>query len=205
MPTHILYIQGAVVTIISLAYFLFKDVSVAFFLISAMTITLYLIAYMLMYVAAVVLRYTKPNLQRPFVVPGGLRGMWITSGIGFFGVLFSFVVAFFPPSQLPVGSPALYVWVVVAGTVILCGIPLVVHHVRKPGWASRTQPATLKSFGRRRRTKVLEERTRGGQASVYGDLGFSLMQDGARRSPRHFHQPASLRFRRAVCRFCALQ
>jgi len=30
----------------------------------------------------------------------------------------------------------------------------------------------LKSFGRRRRTKVLEERTRGGQASVYGDLGF---------------------------------
>ena len=37
----------------------------------------------------------------------------------------------------------------------------------------------LKSFGRRRRTKVLEERTRGGQASVYGDLGFWLMQDAA--------------------------
>ena len=39
--------------------------------------------------------------------------------------------------------------------------------------------AFLESFGRRRRTKVLEERTRGGQASVYGDLGFWLMQDGA--------------------------
>jgi amino acid transporter len=48
MPTHILLIQGAVVTVISLVYFLIKDVSTAFFLISAMTITLYLIAYMLM-------------------------------------------------------------------------------------------------------------------------------------------------------------
>ena len=42
------------------------------------------------------------------------------------------------------------------------------------------QTGLLKSFGRRRRTKVLEERTRGGQASVYGDWGFWLMQDVAR-------------------------
>jgi hypothetical protein len=38
---------------------------------------------------------------------------------------------------------------------------------------------SLESFGRRRRTKVLEERTRGVQASVYGDLGSWLMQDSA--------------------------
>jgi len=63
----------------------------------------------------------------------------------------------------------------------------------------------LKSFGRRRRTKVLEERTRGGQASVYGDLGFWLMREAARRSPRHVHRPASFRYRCAVCRFRGLQ
>ena len=65
--------------------------------------------------------------------------------------------------------------------------------------------ALLKSFGRRRRTKVLEERTRGGQASVYGHLGFWLMQEAARRSPRHVQQAASFRYRCAVCRFCELQ
>ena len=37
------------------------------------------------------------------------------------------------------------------------------------------QSALVKSFGRRRRTKVSEERTRGPQATVYGDFGFLLM------------------------------
>jgi hypothetical protein len=32
----------------------------------------------------------------------------------------------------------------------------------------------VKSFGRRRRTKVSEERTRGPQALIYGDFGFRL-------------------------------
>ena len=97
MPTHILFVQGLVVTVMSSLYFVIKDVSVVFFLVSAMTIALYLIAYMFMYAAAVKLRYTKPNLVRPFKVPGGLVGIWLTAGLGFFGVLFSFLVAFFPP------------------------------------------------------------------------------------------------------------
>jgi hypothetical protein len=41
------------------------------------------------------------------------------------------------------------------------------------------QSAFLKSFGRRRRTKVLEERTRGVRAPVYGDWGSWLMQGAA--------------------------
>jgi hypothetical protein len=34
------------------------------------------------------------------------------------------------------------------------------------------QTASLKSFGRRRRTKVVDERTRGEQALVYGEFDF---------------------------------
>ena len=104
-----------------------------------MTVALYLIAYMLMYAAAIKLRYSKPNLARPFKVPGGLFGMWLTAGVGFFGVLFSFLVAFFPPDQLPVGSPVLYVTLVIVGTVVFCGIPLVLHAMRRPNWIMSSQ------------------------------------------------------------------
>jgi amino acid transporter len=135
MPTHILFVQGVVVTVMSCLYFVIKDVSVVFFLVSAMTIALYLIAYMLMYAAAIKLRYTKPALARPFKVPGGLAGMWLTAGVGFVGVFFSFLVAFFPPDQLPVGSPVLYVTLVIIGTVVFCGIPLILHAMRRPNWA----------------------------------------------------------------------
>jgi amino acid transporter len=141
MPTHILLVQGVIVTIMSSLYFFIHNVSVVFFLVSAMTIALYLIAYMLMYAAAIRLRYSKPALARPFKVPGGAAGMWLVGGAGFAGVLFSFLVAFFPPDQLPVGSPALYVGLVAAGTVIFCAIPLVMHAIRQASWAEASQPA----------------------------------------------------------------
>ena len=134
MPKHILIGQGIVVTLMSSMYFGGEDVSVVFFLLSAMTVALYLIAYMLMYAAAIRLRYTRPELARPFRVPGGSAGMWVVAGVGFLGVLFSFLVAFVPPDQLPVGSPALYVALVVIGTVVFCGLPLIIHQVRRTGW-----------------------------------------------------------------------
>ncbi len=142
MPTHILLVQGVVVTVMSCLYFVIKDVSVVFFLVSAMTIALYLIAYMFMYAAAIKLRYAAPALARPFKVPGGLAGMWLVAGVGFAGVLFSFLVAFFPPDQLPVGSPVLYVTLVIVGTVLFCGVPLILHAIRRPNWAKKDVQAT---------------------------------------------------------------
>ncbi|MBC7413310.1 MAG: amino acid permease [Herminiimonas sp.] len=127
IPNHILLVQGAVVTMVSLLYFFIENVSVVFFLLSALTVALYLIAYMLMYAAAIRLRYAAPALARPFRIPGGIIGAWLVVGVGFAGVLFSFIVAFFPPDQLPVGSPVLYVTLVMAGTVLFCGIPLLMH------------------------------------------------------------------------------
>ena len=77
---NILIIQGCIVTVLSSLYIFMKDVSVAFFLLSALTIGLYLIMYMMMYAAAIRLRYTQPGLQRDYRVPGGNAGMWAVGG-----------------------------------------------------------------------------------------------------------------------------
>ena len=52
-----------------------------------------------MYASVIKLRYSQPNLTRPFTLPGGKAGLWLIAGIGFIAMLFSFIVAFFPPSQ----------------------------------------------------------------------------------------------------------
>jgi putative glutamate/gamma-aminobutyrate antiporter len=130
----ILVIQGLIVTVLALTYFVMADVSVAFFLLSAVTITLYLIMYMLMYAAAIRLRYSQPDLKRSYRVPGGTVGMWCIAGVGFAGVAFAFLVGFFPPTQLPVGSPALYVGLVVAGTVVFTGLPLLIGMLKQSSW-----------------------------------------------------------------------
>ena len=139
---NILITQGVIVTLLSLAYFVMADVSVAFFLLSAVTITLYLIMYMLMYAAAIRLRYSQPSLARGYRVPGGTLGMWIIAGVGFAGVVFAFVVGFFPPSELPVGSPTLYVSLVAGGTVVFTGVPLLISALKQASWrGAAPQPA----------------------------------------------------------------
>ncbi len=126
IQVNILFIQGGIVTVLSSLYMVMNDVSVAFFLLSALTIGLYLLMYMMMYASVIRLRYTQPDLQRSYKIPGGKMGMWLIAGIGFLAVLFSFVVTFFPPSQLPVGSPGFYTGLVVTGTVIFFAIPFII-------------------------------------------------------------------------------
>lgn len=126
IQVNILTVQGCIVTILSSLYFVMDNVGVAFFLLSALTVGLYLIMYMEMYATGIKLRYTMPDLERSYRVPGGNTGMWLVAGIGFIATLFAFVVAFFPPTQLPVGSPGLYVGLVMAGTVIFVGLPLII-------------------------------------------------------------------------------
>lgn len=129
VQVNILIIQGCIVTLLSSFYIFMNDVSVAFFLLSALTIGLYLIMYMMMYASGIRLRYTQPDLKRTYRIPGGRAGMWAVAGIGFLAVLFAFVVTFFPPSQLPVGSPATYTWLVVIGTVVFLAIPFIITTV----------------------------------------------------------------------------
>lgn len=141
-PTTLLYIQAIIVSLLAGLYFVMKDVSVAFFVLSAMTATLYLAMYMLMFAAAIRLRITRPDLPRAYKVPGGIVGMCIVAGVGFLGVTFALIVGFFPPSNLPVGNPELYVGLVASGLIIFIGLPLIIQAMKKPSWKQSPAPAT---------------------------------------------------------------
>ena len=157
---NILIIQGCIVTLLSSLYIVMNDVSVAFFLLSALTVGLYLLMYMMMYAAGIRLRYTQPDLIRSYRIPGGNAGMWLVGGIGFLAVLFSFIVTFFPPSQLPVGSPAMYTWLVVVGTAVFLSIPFVISFVmdrRAAGAANK--PSRRKPQRNRRNRHVCRKST----------------------------------------------
>ncbi len=134
IQTHILWIQGIIVTLLTSLYLIMQNVNVAFFLLSAMTITLYLVMYMLMFAAAIRLRYTQANVPRTYKIPGGNWGIWIVAGIGLLVVLFAFIVAFFPPAVLKVGTPLLYVTLVIGGFVVFIGTPLLIHAKKKASW-----------------------------------------------------------------------
>ncbi len=134
VQVNILVIQGCIVSVLSSLYIVMKDVSVAFFPTERPHHRA-----LPDYVHDDVRRRHPPALYaarpaRSYRVPGGNAGMWCIGGGGFLAVLFAFTVTFFPPSQLPVGSPALYTGLVVAGTVVF--------------WPSRSSSASQWAAGR---------------------------------------------------------
>ena len=143
----ILMIQGCVVTLLSLFFVMMPSVQTAYQIISQLTILLYLIMYMLMFAAALHLRYKEPDRPRAFRIPGGkVWGMYLVGGMGFLGSLLAFVLSFVPPSQIPVGSPWIYVAVLIAGVVVFAGMPFVVYALRRPEWADPVAKADFEPF-----------------------------------------------------------
>lgn len=104
-------------------------------MLSQLTVLLYLIMYMLMFTAAIALRYRMPKADRPFAIGRKGNGLiWIVAGIGFLGALLAFVLSFIPPSQINTGSHTVWFTVLVLGCVIFVAIPLIIYAMRKPSW-----------------------------------------------------------------------
>lgn len=135
--THILYIQGIFVTVLSFALVVLPSVESAYQILSQMSTILYLILCCMIYFAFIRLRHTQPNKPRGFRVPGGKFVEVLIGVVGIVGVIFAAVLSFFPPSQINTGSPVTYVAILVAGVVLFVALPLVVYAVRKPSWKNK--------------------------------------------------------------------
>ena len=136
---NILMCQGAIVTIVVIIMTVLPSVQSAYQIISQLAVILYLAMYILLFSAAIYLRYKEPNTPRPYRVPGGKIGLWIIAGVGFLGSLGAFVLSFIPPSQISVGSPSAYVWILIIGAAFFIAIPLILYSYRKASWADHAK------------------------------------------------------------------
>lgn len=134
VQTTILYIQAAIVTILSLVLVLLPSVESAYQILSQMTTIIYLIMVVIIYVAFIRLRHTAPNKQRGFRVPGGRFGMWIVSVLGILGAVVAGILSFVPPTQIKTGNPVIYVGILALGVAVFIALPLIVYAKRKKTW-----------------------------------------------------------------------
>jgi putative glutamate/gamma-aminobutyrate antiporter len=136
MPITILIIQGGVVTALCAAFTVLPSVQSAYQLLSQMATIIYLLMYLVMYVAAIRLRYSQPDIARPFKIPGGMFGMWAVGLVGLSGALIATGFSFFPPAQIHTGNPAVYIAILLAGTACFAVLPFIIFAFHKPGWKS---------------------------------------------------------------------
>ena len=131
---NILLVQGGIVTLLSLLFVVMPSVQSFYQILSQLTILLYLIMYMLMFAAAIVLRYKMKDAERPFRLGKGNTLMWILGVVGFSGSLLAFVLSFIPPGQINTGSNTVWYTVLIAGCIIMVIIPFIIYALRKPSW-----------------------------------------------------------------------
>ena len=131
---NILLIQGGVVTLLALLFVVMPSVQSFYQILSQLTVLLYLIMYMLMFSAAIVLRYKMKDLARPFRLGKGNGLMWLLGCMGFCGALLAFILSFIPPSQISTGSNTVWFSVLVIGCIVVVGAPFLIYAARKPSW-----------------------------------------------------------------------
>lgn len=139
IPSRIILLQGIIVTILSSAFILMPSVEATFQIFNQLVTILYLAMYLLMFAAAIRLKYSHGNIYRPFVVPGGVIGMWFIAGCGILASLTAFVISFMPPSQIEVGNPLDYSIILAICFLLTISLPLALYFLAKPEWKEKSK------------------------------------------------------------------
>lgn len=134
MPIALLIAQAIVVTLFSSVFLFMPTVGAAYWILNATLMQIYLIMYVLMFGAAIKLRYKFPQVKRAYKIPGGIMGMWVVAGLGIMGSIATFLIGFFPPAQIAVGNVILYVSFLILSIVLVCIAPSVILYFKKPEW-----------------------------------------------------------------------
>ncbi len=144
---NILLTQGVLVTLLSLLFVVMPSVQSFYQILSQLTVLLYLIMYMLMFAAAITLRYKLRDTERPFRLGAKGNGlMWLLGLLGFGGSLLAFVLSFIPPSQISTGSNTIWYAVLVIGCVVVVVVPFIIYAIRRESWKSRDAADSFEPF-----------------------------------------------------------
>ena len=124
-PTGTLLVQLILVTIISLLYLLYPDISTAYFILSDLTAQLALLFYIILFAAAIKLRYQPHDSQRNFIIPGRRNlGMWLTAGFAIAVCVAVMILGFIPPNAIPTGNVIVFELLLIGGTTLFALSPL---------------------------------------------------------------------------------
>lgn len=130
-PVTMLMSQAIIVTLLSSLFLFMPSVNGSYWLLTALAAQLYMLMYLIMFLAAIKLRFKAPQQPRAFQIPGGLVGMYIVAGTGIIGVLTTLVVSFMPPEGINIGQVSRYELTLIAGLLIMCSPPFICNWLQK--------------------------------------------------------------------------
>lgn len=99
VASRILILQGVLVTLFCSGFLLFPSINAIYWLFTDLSTEIYIAMYVLMFIAAWRIKSKYPTLHRPFSIPGGKIGYYLTCLLGLIGCAITLFVGFFPPEH----------------------------------------------------------------------------------------------------------
>ena len=146
VPKNILLIQAGLVSLLSLFFITDIPINTIYQIFIQLSIVLYQLMYMFMFAAAIILRYSMKDTDRPFRIgkAGNNLLIWVVAGIGFFGSFSAFLLSFRPPAQIEISSTFVWFAILLTTTLVIVIIPFIIYFFKKMSW---TDPdSTIASF-----------------------------------------------------------
>ncbi|MDF2530336.1 MAG: gadC [Gammaproteobacteria bacterium] len=123
-PYKLLLLQGLVFMALTSAFVFMPTVSAGFWLLSDLASQISLIFYVGLFIVAIRLRYTHPEVKRPFTIPFGKFGMWTVCIAGSLCCLITIGAGFMPPHGISIGSLIRFESFLTIGLLFSCSLPI---------------------------------------------------------------------------------
>ena len=129
-PSALLIYQAIIVSAVAMVFLLLPSVNASYWLLTALAAQLYMLMYIIMFAAAIRLRYLHHNQRPGFRIPCGNLGMWLVAGVGIVGACLTFAIGFIPPGNLRFGGTEHYEFLLLTG-LILMSLPPFLFSIRR--------------------------------------------------------------------------
>ena len=127
MPVNMLMIQIIIVLFLSLTFLVMPSIYAAFALLVAITAQFTVVMWIMVFAAAIRLRFTQPDAHRVFYV-GKRNTNWLLvsmSCMAIFMCVCGFILGLFPPSFSHVKNVFQYTMILVIADIVIISIPLI--------------------------------------------------------------------------------
>ena len=128
----ILLFQGVIVTILSLVFVVAPNTSAAFAVLQDISIILYMGMYVCMFAAAIRLRRSQPDVERPIRI----TGLTPIACVGMAAAVSAIVLGLTPPAGYSATPAWVHALIVIVGVAVLAIPAQILYRLRRPEWAS---------------------------------------------------------------------
>ncbi|MDP1602581.1 MAG: APC family permease [Legionella sp.] len=131
VASRILLLQAILVTLLCSGFLLLPSINAIYWLFTDLSTELYILMYVVMFIAAWRLKSKFKALHRPFTIPGGRFGYYLTCALGLIGCTITLFVGFIPPeTNMDVGTASHFRLIFACGIFIMI-MPAFLLYLRK--------------------------------------------------------------------------